>query len=375
MQKTFDFFIPFNRFMNEQGELEHPLPDWSRNRERLLQAYETMVLIRNFDQKMIALQRTGKMGTYPSILGQEAIGVAIGQCMRDDDVLVPYYRDLPAQYLRGVRLVETMLYWGSDERGSCYQNCPEDLPNCVPIATQLCHAAGVATTFKIRGEKRAAVVTCGDGATSKGDFLETLNVAGVWQLPLVIVVNNNQWAISTPRQVQTAAQTIAQKAIGAGICGIQVDGNDYFAVSDAVQQALDKAHAGKGATLIEAISYRLGDHTTADDATRYRHKDELKAGWDREPIQRLRQYLLRQQLWSEAREKALQAKSAEIIDAAVREYEATDPEPAESMFDHLFADLPASLQEQRVEVRSWSSPSGGHQQQPPADRHPSDNRH
>ncbi|OZG74610.1 pyruvate dehydrogenase (acetyl-transferring) E1 component subunit alpha [Hahella sp. CCB-MM4] len=352
MQKTFDFFVPYNRFMNEQGQLEQALPAWSRDQKRLLQAYETMVLIRNFDQKAVALQRTGKMGTYPSILGQEAIGVAIGQSMRKDDVLIPYYRDLPAQYLRGVRLVETLLYWGGDERGSCYQQCPEDLPNCVPIATQMCHAAGVATAFKIRGEKRAAVVTCGDGATSKGDFLESLNVAGVWQLPMVIVVNNNQWAISTPRKVQSASQTIAQKAIGAGISGIQVDGNDYFAITDAVQNALEKAHAGKGATLIEALSYRLGDHTTADDATRYRSKEELKAGWEREPVQRLRQYLVTQNLWSEDKEKALQAKSADIIETVVQEYFNTPPEPPESMFDHLFADMPATLVEQRIEAKS-----------------------
>nr|WP_033415575.1 pyruvate dehydrogenase (acetyl-transferring) E1 component subunit alpha [Hahella ganghwensis] len=361
MQKTFDFFIPYNRFMNEQGKLEQALPEWSRDQERLIEAYETMVLIRNFDQKVVALQRTGKMGTYPSILGQEAIGVAVGQTMRKDDVLIPYYRDLPAQYLRGVRLVETLLYWGGDERGSQYQHCPEDFPNCVPISTQMCHAAGVATAFKIRGEKRAAVVTCGDGATSKGDFLESLNVAGVWQLPMVIVVNNNQWAISTPRKVQSAGQTIAQKAIGAGIEGIQVDGNDYFAISDAVQHALEKAHAGKGATLIEAISYRLGDHTTADDATRYRSKEDLKAGWEKEPIQRLRHYLLSQNLWSESQEKELQNKSTKIIETAVSDYLNTPPEPPESMFDHLFADMPAPLIEQRIDVKSLAGPGGTQQ--------------
>jgi 2-oxoisovalerate dehydrogenase E1 component alpha subunit len=352
MIKTYEFSIPSLRYLNADGEPEQALPEWAQDRDKLRHAYETMVLCRTMDQKAIALQRTGKLGTYPSVLGQEAIGVAIGQWMRPDDVLVPYYRDFPAQYLRGVSLTETLLYWGGDERGSAWENCREDFPISVPIATQLCHAAGVAAAFKVRSQKRAAVATCGDGATSKGDFLESINLAGAWHLPLVVVVNNNQWAISTPRSVQTACETIAQKAIGAGIRGIQVDGNDYFAISEALRQALDRAHAGKGATLIEALSYRLGDHTTADDATRYRSSDELKQAWEWEPIKRLRLYLVSQGWWSPAQEKALQERCQTEIDAAVGAYLATPPMPPEAMFEHLYATLPKALQGQYDEVKA-----------------------
>ena len=349
--KTYDFFVSYYRFLNERGEAEQPLPEWAQDRSRVVAAYRTMVRVRQFDQKAIALQRTGKLGTYASVLGQEAIGTAIGQWMRPDDVLAPYYRDLPAQIQRGVTFTEALLYWGGDERGSQYAHCREDLPNCVPIATQMCHGAGIATAFKIRGEKRAAVATCGDGATSKGDFLEALNLAGVWQLPLVMVVNNNQWAISTPRKVQCGAATIAQKAIGAGVHGVQVDGNDYFAVGEAVRQALEKAHQGKGPTLIEAVSYRLCDHTTADDASRYRPAEELKAAWQREPILRLRNWLVNRGWWNEAEEKALMAEANREIEAAVKAYLDTPPQRPESMFEFLYAQMPDMLRDQHAEVQ------------------------
>ena len=350
------FSISVVRFLNEDGSLHQPLPEHLNHPEKIISGYETMVLGRAFDSKAIALQRTGKLGTYPSILGQEAIGTAIGQALANDDVFAPYYRDLTAQVQRGVALKEILLYWGGDERGSDYQAlgntaCLHDFPICVPIATQICHAAGAAVSFKIRGLHHAALTTCGEGATSKGDFLETLNLAGAWHLPLVMVVNNNQWAISTPRTAQTAAETIAQKAIGAGICGVQVDGNDYFAVLYAVTEALTKARAGKGATLIEAVSYRLSDHTTADDASRYRHPDELKRAWEKEPIKRLQTYLVNQSLWDPEKEKALIKKVSKMIDLAVEGYLNMPPQPPEEMFTYLYETLPAALQDQYVDVK------------------------
>jgi pyruvate dehydrogenase E1 component alpha subunit len=314
-----------------------------------------MLLGRIFDAKCIALQRTGKLGTYPSILGQEAIGVAIGQQMQAEDILVPYYRDLLAQTLRGVRLVESLLFWGGDERGNAYRDCPHDFPNCVPIATQLCHAAGAAIAVKVRGEHRAVVATCGEGATSKGDFLETLNLAGAWHIPLVIVVNNNQWAISTPRSQQSAAETIAQKAIAAGIRGIQVDGNDYFALSSVLKQALETARHGKGATLIEAVSYRLSDHTTADDARRYRRQEEIDQAWQAEPIKRLRSWLEAQGDWNAELESVWQQSCRDQIEQAVLEYLATPPQPPESMFDFLYEALPETLSDQYLELRYASA--------------------
>ncbi len=348
---TLHFSIEFEQFLLPDGQLTKALPADLLSSESVIQAYRTMCLIRTFDQKAIALQRTGQLGTYPSVLGQEAIGTAIGFAMQQADIFTPYYRDVATQYLRGVSLKETLLYWGGNEQGSNYLNCPNDFPNCVPIATQLSHAAGAAIALKMKTTHQAALVTCGEGATSKGDFLETLNLAGAWQLPLVIVVNNNQWAISTPRYLQCGAQTIAQKAIGAGLRGVVVDGNDYFAVYSEVNKALKKARAGKGATLIEAQSYRLGDHTTADDASRYRPDKELKEAWLKEPILRLRRYLQAHHSWTKQQEARMQAEIDNIVHESVEAYLACQPEPPESMFDSLYESLPESLLDQYAEVQ------------------------
>ena len=349
--KTYQYSVDYCQILNADGTLSEALPDRLKDSDIAIRAYRAMALGRAFDAKAIALQRTGQLGTYPSVLGQEAIGAAIGLMMNKADIFAPYYRDVITQYLRGVKLEESLLYWGGDERGSAYNNCSNDFPNCVPIATQYCHAAGAAISLKSRGIHQAALVTCGEGATSKGDFLETLNLAGAWQLPLVMVVNNNQWAISTPRSNQTSAETIAQKAILSGIPGIQVDGNDFFAVADAVGSALDRAYQGKGATLIEAVTYRLSDHTTADDATRYRNEEDLERAWQNEPIKRLKSYLLNAGYWDKHKEIALTQSVDEEIGRAVDAYLSTDPEPPESMFDHLFDSLPKSLADQYAQVK------------------------
>ena len=340
------FSIHYTQYLSARGEPEGPLPDWAADTGRLAQFYRDMVLARTLDKKCIALQRTGQLGTYPSCLGQEAIGVGLARAMGADDVFVPYYRDLPAQLVRGVRIEELLLYWGGDERGCDFSLPREDFPPCVPIATQSLHATGVATAIKIRHQKRAVVTTIGDGGTSKADFLDALNVAGAWQLPVVFVINNNQWAISVPRRVQCGAPTLAQKGIGAGLPSEQVDGNDVVAVHDAVRRALARARAGKGATVIEAISYRLSDHTTADDATRYRPREELAEAWEREPVKRLRDYLHARSAWSEALETEWLAECQGRIEAAVRAYLATPPAAPESIFEHLFSALPARLEPQ-----------------------------
>jgi len=350
------FFAEAPRFINSAGKLVGQLPETGRDTEKLLAFYRNMVLTRQFDKKAIALQRTGKMGTYASTLGQEAIGTAIGFAMQAEDVFVPYYRDTATQLLRGVKMEEILLYWGGDERGNQFSECPNDLPNCVPIATQALHATGAASALKIRGVKQAVVTTCGDGATSKGDFMEALNVAGAWQLPVVFVVNNNQWAISVPRDLQCNAPTLAQKAVGAGIEGFQVDGNDVVAVHEAVQTALEKARAGKGPTLIEAVTYRLCDHTTADDATRYGNPEALNKAWEKEPIKRLRSFLHESNCWNEKQELTLQERMQARVEAAVDKYLNMPAQPPEAMFDHLYAHLPHSLEQQYEEVKAKQPP-------------------
>ncbi len=337
-------------FINKDGEQINPFPSWLSD-EKLLRFYCNMALVRSYDKKAIALQRTGQLGTYPSHYGAEAIGIATGMAMASEDVYIPYYRDMPCLFMRGVPMEKNLQYWGGDERGSVFNNgkgqVSQDFPYCVPIATQCGHAVGVASAFKIRGEKRVAVVTCGDGATSKGDFLEALNCAGVWQLPLVTVINNNQWAISVPRSIQCGADYLVDKAIGAGIHGELVDGNDVVAMYDAVSRALEKARAGKGSTLIEAVSYRLGDHTTADDASRYRPVDELTDAIARDPLYRLKIYLLSQRLWSEQKQQELDKDCQQQVASAVSNYQSLTPEAPETMFDHLYCELPPELENQR----------------------------
>lgn len=343
------FEILYHQFLNPLGQTTQTLPDFARDSSNLIHLYRTMVLIRAFDTKAVNLQRTGKLGTYASTLGQEAITVGIGSALNPEDVFCAYYRDYGTQLLRGVKMSEILAYWGGDERGNNYSSAmaKEDFPFCVPIASQCLHAAGVACAMKLRHQSRATLVTLGDGATSEGEFYEAVNLAGAWNLPLVIVINNNQWAISVSRTAQTSAQTLAQKAIAGGFSGEQVDGNDIIAVRDRVEKALEKARSGNGPTLIEAISYRLSDHTTADDANRYRDKTELKKAWENDPIPRLRTYLIQNNVWTAAAEDELLAECAKQVNAAVDEYTSASPQSIEDMFDFQYAKIPATLAEQK----------------------------
>lgn len=320
-----------------------------------------MTLTRVFDTKAINLQRTGKLGTYASCLGHEASHVGVGAAMRKEDLYAPYYRDYGTQFWRGVEMENVLMYWGGDERGNVYKHAADDFAWAVPIATQCLHAAGAATAFKYKQEKRCAVTAIGDGGTSEGDFYEALNVAGVWKLPMVFVVVNNKWAISVPIEIQTATKTIAQKAIAAGIPGVQVDGNDIIAVRAVMEEALERARNGEGPTLIESVTYRLSDHTTADDASRYRKNDEVEDAWKTEPLLRIRQYLKDSGIWDDKKEKALLDDCAVQVDAAVAAYLDTPKQEIGSMFDFMFAELPESLKEQKeIAIEAAKHSTGGH---------------
>src|SRR5262245_22269658 len=227
------FEIHYSQFLDAHGKTVQPLPEFARDAKALVELYRWMMLMRAYDAKAIALQRTGQLGTFASLLGHEAINAAIGSAMTPDDVFLMTYRENGAQLMRGVRLEDLFLYWGGDERGCDYAGARKDFPISVTIAAHATHAVGVAYAMKLRKEPRATVCALGDGATSKGDFYEGLNAASTWKLPLVYLVTNNQWAISVPRKVQSAAQTLAQKAIAAGTEGLQVDGNDVVAVRHA----------------------------------------------------------------------------------------------------------------------------------------------
>jgi 2-oxoisovalerate dehydrogenase E1 component alpha subunit len=343
------FTIRHRRFLAPGGGTTGPLPAFARDPAALLPLYRAMVRARAFDARAVALQRSGQLGTYASALGQEAVAVGVAAAMRPEDVLLPSFREHGAQLWRGVTPLELLLYWGGDERGSDFAGPREDFPVCIPVASHAPHAAGVALALQLRGEPRAAVCVLGD-ATSKGDFAEALNLAGVWRLPAVFVVCDNQWAISVPRAAQSAAETLAQKAVAAGIPGEQVDGNDVIAVRQALEEALERARAGGGASLVEALTYRLGDHTTADDASRYRDDEAVASAWAEEPIARLRAHLVAAKAWAKEDEERLLAACAAEIEGAVAAYLATAPQPAEAMFDHLYARLPAALAVERAEV-------------------------
>jgi len=356
------FDIQYRRYLDPQGNLvDNNLPTFARDPKELLEMYRLMVLTRVFDTKAVRLQRTGKLGTYASCLGHEASHVGVGAAMKKDDVYAPYYRDYGTQFWRGVEMEDVLLYWGGDERGNVYKNSPNDFAWCVPIATQCLHAAGAAQAFKYRGEKNCAVTAIGDGGTSEGAFYEAMNVAGVWKLPMVFVVVNNKWAISVPLEIQTATQTIAQKAIAAGIPGVQVDGNDVIAVRAAMEEALERARNGEGPTLIETVTYRLTDHTTADDASRYRSNDEVEDAWKIEPFIRIRKYLYSLGIWDEQKEEAWLEECAKRVDDAVKNYQNTPKQDTAALFDYMFAELPENLQEQKeIAIEAAKHNVGGH---------------
>jgi 2-oxoisovalerate dehydrogenase E1 component alpha subunit len=349
-----EFQIKYCQLLDAQANLAPGAPPLAADMPELLRMYRMMTLARTFDAKAVNLQRTGQLGTYASCLGHEAAHVAVGAAMRSEDVLVPYYREYGTQLWRGVRMAEILIYWGGDETGSCFSGPRQDFAWSVPIGSQLLHAAGAAMAMKIRNEPRCAVAYVGDGGTSEGAFYEALNLAGTAALPAVFVIVNNRWAISVPIERQTAARTLAQKAIAAGIPGIQVDGNDFIAVRHVMDEALAKARAGGGPTVVEALTYRLSDHTTADDASRYRRAVELRTAWQQEPLLRARKYLTKSGAWSDAQEEALKAECAREVEAAVDAYASAARPHTDAMFDNLFQNPPKSLREQRERARHYS---------------------
>ncbi|MFC4820801.1 pyruvate dehydrogenase (acetyl-transferring) E1 component subunit alpha [Dokdonella ginsengisoli] len=351
MSTAATFEIEFLQYLDADGKLvRDDLPAIARDIRQLVELYKLMLFTRTFDAKAVALQRTGKLGTYASCLGHEAAHVAIGSAMQEDDVFAPMYREYGAQFYRGVKPREVLLYWGGDERGNDFSGPAHDFAWCVPIATQCLHAAGAALAFKTRKEPRVAVAVVGDGGSSKGDFYGAINVAGAMALPLVAVIVNNQWAISVPRSAQTGAKTLAQKGIAAGLECLQVDGNDLIAMRAAMDYAVKRARHGHGGMVIEAVTYRLSDHTTADDARRYRPEAEVKEAWDREPMRRIKNYLMSLNAWTEQEEEEWKAECAAKVDAEVNAYLETKSQPVEAMFDYTYAEVPADLAAQRRQV-------------------------
>ncbi|HSA96517.1 MAG TPA: pyruvate dehydrogenase (acetyl-transferring) E1 component subunit alpha [Acidobacteriota bacterium] len=314
--------------------------------------YERMVRTRAADAKALKLQRQGRLGTYAPSLGHEATQVGLASALGHEDWFFPYFRDLGAFITLGYPLADYYHFWMGNEAGLRTPDGLNIFPIAIPVASQIPHAVGAAIALKYRKMRAAVLVTFGDGGTSEGDFHEALNYAGVWRTPNVFVCVNNQFAISVPRARQSASPTLAQKAVAYGFAGVQVDGNDVLAVFAATREAAAVARDGGGPTLIEASTYRMGDHTTSDDASRYRSKEEVRE-WERlDPIIRFRRYLERKGLWNEAVEKDVQAAASDLVEKAVAEAEARPPATPDDIFAFTYAAMPPGLAAELAELKA-----------------------
>jgi pyruvate dehydrogenase E1 component alpha subunit len=357
------FAIEHLSILDSDGNLDTALePELSSDDLRRL--YRAMLLGRRLDERMIRLQRQGRIGTFAPIKGQEASQLGSVFTLRNTDWMVPSFRETAAMLWRGWPIEKILLLFAGYLEGG--QPAPEqhDLPITIPVATQLPHAVGLAYAAQYRGDDAVVMAYCGDGATSEGDFHEALNFAGVWHVPVVFVVQNNQWAISVPLKKQTHSRTLAQKALAYGFPGIQVDGNDVLAVYAASREAVDRARAGGGPTLVECVTYRLGVHTTADDPTRYRSAEEVEAWGRKDPLTRFRAYLEKKNLL----EPGLEQEVDEEIGRAVHAFEATPPADPRAIFEHAYAEMPPHLRVERAEMDARlrdGSARHAHEEAPP----------
>jgi pyruvate dehydrogenase E1 component alpha subunit len=343
--------------VDEEGRvdesLEPPIPP-----EDLRRLYRTFLLARRFDERMLRLQRQGRIGTFGPIRGHEAAVLGSVYALRATDWMVPYYREWPAYMWRGWPLENLILYYAGYAEGMRVPDGRRDLPLCIPIASQVPHAVGLACASRSKGEDSVTLVYFGDGASSHGDCQEAMNFAGVFQAPLVFLCLNNQWAISLPRARQSHARTLAQKAVAYGFPGIQVDGNDVLASFVATREAVERARRGEGPTLIEALTYRLSLHTTADDPTKYRDEAEVKAWEAREPLPRFRRYLEGKGVLDAAGEAALEAEVDAEIRTAVERAEARMQANLIDAFEHVYAEPTDELRRQREELQREIAAAG-----------------
>jgi len=340
------------RVLEDGGEaragLDPGLPD-----AELRRIYERMVRTRTADAKALKLQRQGRLGTYPPSRGHEAIQVGLASAMSRGDWFFPYFRDLGMYITLGYPLADYYHLWMGNEAGLRTPDGLNIAPIAIPVGSQIPQAVGAGMAVNYRNLGIAVVTTFGDGATSEGDFHEGLNFAGVFRTPNVFVCLNNQFAISVPRARQTASATIAQKAVAYGFPGIQVDGNDVLAVYAAAREALAGARNGGGSTLIEAFTYRMGDHTTSDDASRYRSKEEVQEWERRDPLLRFRLYLAKKGLWDEAYEKGAQDAATEFVEKAVAEAEARPVATLDDIFSYTYAVMPPDLEAQLADLKAF----------------------
>lgn len=317
--------------------------------DEMLKLYKDMLFVRTLDHMIVSYQRQGRVYTYPPNYGQEAIGVAAGAVLRHDDWLVPAFRELGAWLAKGATMKDVFMFNMGFEEGTKFAGANHMLPSSVPIASQLLHAAGIGYAIKYEKKDEVVMAFVGDGGTSEGDFHEALNFAGVWKVPVIFVVQNNQYAISVPVKMQTASINMAIKSKAYGIKGIKVDGNDIFAMLTAFRYAHEYARKESQAVLIEAVTYRKGAHTTSDDPTKYRTTEEEKK-WDlKDPLRRMKLFLEKKKLWSDSQEEKLVDEYNKEIDRQFMETEQTVTYPLEDAFKYTYAEMPQELRDQQIE--------------------------
>ena len=357
MPKTtaYQAIIEHISILDENANFDSQLGDGVMTDEQALHLYEHMCTCRELDEVAFKLQRSGRMGTYPQNKGQEAAAVGVALALqKGKDWIVPSYRENAALFMHGLPMHYIFMYWMGDERGSQMPEGVNVTPLSVPIGTHMLHATGIAWAEKLRKSDGVAATFFGDGATSEGDFHEAMNFASTLKVGVVFIGQNNGWAISVPRSKQMNSETLCQKALAYGMPTVRVDGNDIYAVHYAAKDAVARARAGEGPTFIECVTYRLGDHTTADDARRYRDEQEVEAWRNRDPILRVRKYLTAKGSWDDARDEALKAKAkkivAEVVDAAIN----VAPPETTDFFDDMYESLPEDLRRQRETMRTSS---------------------
>ncbi len=333
-------------------------PDLSA--DDLVRMYRHMAFLRTLDVRMLSLQRAGRIGFYGTATGEEAAVIGSAMALEPQDWVFPALRQGGVAVLRGYSLSLLVAQNMGNSRDilkgrqmPCHYSdrSVNQVSWSSVIATQIPHAVGAAYAARYRGDKVVCIAYMGDGATSESDFHVACNFAGVWKVPVVLFCQNNQWAISVPFRLQTASDGVAVKAEAYGMPGVRVDGNDILAVFRATKEAVDRARRGEGPTLIEAVTYRLGGHSSSDDPTRYREGPEVDEAVKRDPIVRFRRYLEERGLWSVAQEEAAQLEFNEQIGKAIAEAEQGGPPPIGTLFDDVYASLPAPLREQREQLK------------------------
>ncbi len=341
------------QIIDSEGNVVNPKYEPNIDEKTLLHMYRTMSLARIADIKALQYQRQGRMLTYAPVQGQEAAQVGAMAALAPQDWLSPAFREFAAMLYRGVTLEQLYLYWYGNEIGSKFADDVNVLPVNIPIGSQVGHASGLAYASKVLKKNQVAVSYIGDGGTSHGEFYEAMNFAAVFDVPLITIIQNNQYAISTPRAKATKAVTLAQKAIAFGIPGIQVDGNDVLAMYAVTLEAATRARNGEGPTLIEAYTYRLGPHTTSDDPSIYRTDEEVVSWRQKDPLKRFRLYLINKKIWSDEQEVKLQTELEEYVTETFKKVENSDNPTIDDVFDYTFSSNPQDLISQKEKYMKY----------------------